>query len=433
MLIFTIIQLTDVGIKPDEINWARVKMPNTRWVSIIHRRKTAGVFYGNQSSSSANSSMSSSSGSTSSQKDWTQKFKHDRQSYKENRSGHYGPQAQQHLPVPQPAYSTPVKTRPLQQLPQQQKQTPIESSSPPAPPSSTGSVSPYTIQSSSSGIGTPSPHALSRKPSSLSNTSSSSSSSSIVNTPDYLELSRVKHSASSFDLRTPQYSHHSIPPNVYKHKPMDGGPKEYYSPYDCHRSPWSLVQPHQHHLHHQQRKLQKTTLDDSYLGFSSMMPACIENVITIIDYVKGHVINCQTSLDTNSAQISPRLEVIGVSNHSWLAFYSIETNDCLGTLQLPAQTRYWCWATGETVAIVGEHEIYHWRIDVEQSRKLNKSAISHPRPMFQLDDSIKDNQITGYQVDPVFGSWCALTSLYVDENGNVVFCVIFNNILINFL
>lgn len=151
-----------------------------------------------------------------------------------------------------------------------------------------------------------------------------------------------------------------------------------------------------------------------------MMPAPVENVITIIDYVKGHVINCQTSLDTNSAQISPRLEVIGVSNQNWLAFYSIDTNDCLGTIQLPAQTRHWCWATGETVAIVGEQEVFHWRIDVEQPRKANKSAaISHPRPMFTLDDSVKGNQITGYQVDPVFGSWCALTSLYLDEHGKV--------------
>lgn len=155
------------------------------------------------------------------------------------------------------------------------------------------------------------------------------------------------------------------------------------------------------------------------------LPA-IENTITIISPLDGLLINCQTTEDSNCAQISPELNVIAVSNDYWVAFYSIKSNECLGTLQFPGHCRHWTWIKADTVAVVTEEKVFHWSLaggvngGDSSYLKSSNGCGAFLREIFDIDEELTEgHQITDYATDPLFGNWCALSTLYVDDDGEI--------------
>lgn len=219
---------------------------------------------------------------------------------------------------------------------------------------------------------------LKRNPSSLSS-SSSVASSSLTNHEQTQSARRLKQSVSNYDLS------HSTPHPAQPANRMDD---------ECYSSSRVYADPYDHHSQ------------------------SVEHVITIISPTSGFLVTCQTNADTSCAQINPELDIIAVSNDNWLAFYSIQTNYCLATLPFPSKHLYWTWINSETIALVTKRDVYHWRITYHESTpNYIQTPKSPPRMMFTIDESIKDNQITGYIVDPIFNQWCALSSLYIDDDG----------------
>lgn len=145
-----------------------------------------------------------------------------------------------------------------------------------------------------------------------------------------------------------------------------------------------------------------------------------ENTITIISPLDGILINCQTNGDSICAQISPQLNVIAVSNDHWIAFYSIKTNECLGTLQFPSRCTYWTWIRPDAVAVITENDVHHWSLTVKERDTIYIQNGDLLRFIFSIDNDIKQNQIIDYRVDPLFSNWCALTTLFVDDDGKIV-------------
>lgn len=173
--------------------------------------------------------------------------------------------------------------------------------------------------------------------------------------------------------------------------------------------------------------------DDSSIGMLPHGPPppprpSIENTITIISPLDGLLINCQTTEDSNCAQISPELNVIAVSNEYWVAFYSIKSNECLGTLQFPGHCRHWTWIKADTVAVITEEKVFHWSLagGIGNGGGESVGCGAFLREIFDIDAEIADNQITDYATDPLFGNWCALSTLYVDDDGKTC-CFFFAN------
>ncbi|KAH9426373.1 hypothetical protein DERP_010941 [Dermatophagoides pteronyssinus] len=139
----------------------------------------------------------------------------------------------------------------------------------------------------------------------------------------------------------------------------------------------------------------------------------IQSVITLINPFEYLLINCETNLDTNCAQISPEQDIIAVSNEYWLAFYSIRDNDCFGTVQFPNKCLYWTWINSDSVAIITEDDVYHWSLMDPNVSPLHDHA---PKMIFSLNEDFKQYQIIDYCIDPLYGYWSALTSLYLDDD-----------------
>lgn len=143
--------------------------------------------------------------------------------------------------------------------------------------------------------------------------------------------------------------------------------------------------------------------------FSPISSHLSPNVITLINPFQFHLINCETNIDTNCAQISPQEEIIAVSNDYWIALYSIQDNSCLGTTQFPNRCRFWTWINGRSIAIVTDSDVYHWSTE--------KTFFTSPKMIFAIDKKIKNNQIIDYKIDQEFSCWCALTSLFLQDDG----------------
>ena len=169
-----------------------------------------------------------------------------------------------------------------------------------------------------------------------------------------------------------------------------------------------------HHLRHHQHYRPK---DDSALTILCPPMPSIENTITIISPLDGLLINCQTNADSLCAQISPSLNVIAVSNEYWVAFYSIKSNECLGTLQFPSRCLYWTWIKADTVAVVTDKDVFHWSLSGIDTDSNYIQTGDFLRLIFKMDNDIRENQITNYAIDPLFGNWCALSTLFVDDDG----------------
>ncbi|XP_054155573.1 clathrin heavy chain-like [Oppia nitens] len=138
-----------------------------------------------------------------------------------------------------------------------------------------------------------------------------------------------------------------------------------------------------------------------------------ETVITVINPFTNHLYNCQTSCDTKCAQISADNEMIAISNDRYLAVYCVATNKCLNTLPFASRCLYWCWIASNTIAIITDIDVYHWCIDYPFEPKL----------VFKLDKRFRDYQITGYKCDLRNQLWFAISSLYVDDEGDINGCI----------
>lgn len=242
-------------------------------------------------------------------------------------------------------------------------------------PSSTSNNS-ALIQSSSPTV-SPSVFDIGRKSSSISSSSSSAASSSSTVYNEH-RASFMKHSSSSYDLSSPHRFAQNFRQQLSNHRPHD----------------------------------------DSIINFMShSAPITVQNTITLINPLECFLINCETNDDTKCAQISPEMDVIAVANDYWLAFYSIRTNNCVGMLQFPDKCVFWTWIRAETIAVITENEVFHWRLTNVDTDTNYIQKTDSPRFIFSLDEMIKNNQIIDYSIDPVFGNWCALTSLFVDDNG----------------
>lgn len=153
--------------------------------------------------------------------------------------------------------------------------------------------------------------------------------------------------------------------------------------------------------------------DDSLMRdfYSGSSQKSSESIITLINPFEYLLINCETTGETNCAQISPGKEIIAVSNEYWLAFYSIRDNLCLGTVQFPNKCQYWTWINNDTIAIITENEIFHWCLEWE------KPLSDYPKLIFTISDEVKNYQIVNYAADSIYGNWFALTALYLDDEG----------------
>lgn len=223
---------------------------------------------------------------------------------------------------------------------------------------------------------------LGRKSSSISSSSSSgASTSSTLNNDHHHQHHRLpvmKHSASTYDLSSPRRYAQNLRNQLASHHPHD----------------------------------------DSLLNFMAhSIPITVQNTITIINPLECFLINCETNDDTKSAQISPDLDVIAVANDYWLAFYSIRTNNCLGMVQFPDKCRFWTWVRPETIALVTENDVYHWRLTNIDCRSNYIQKSDSPHYVFSVDENIKQSQIINYSIDPIFGYWCALSTLFIDDDG----------------
>nr|XP_046917738.1 uncharacterized protein LOC124498074 isoform X2 [Dermatophagoides farinae]XP_046917739.1 uncharacterized protein LOC124498074 isoform X2 [Dermatophagoides farinae] len=142
----------------------------------------------------------------------------------------------------------------------------------------------------------------------------------------------------------------------------------------------------------------------------------IQSVITLINPFEYLLINCETNLDTNCAQISPEQDIIAVSNEYWLAFYSIRDNDCFGMVQFPNKCLYWTWINSDSVAIITEDDVYHWSIMMDPSGQQLSLHDNSPKMIFSLNEDFKHYQIVNYSIDPLYGYWSALTALYLEDD-----------------
>ncbi|CAG2112523.1 unnamed protein product [Medioppia subpectinata] len=139
----------------------------------------------------------------------------------------------------------------------------------------------------------------------------------------------------------------------------------------------------------------------------------METLITCVNPFTHQLYNCQTSCDTKCAQISADNDMIAISNDRFVAVYSVQTNQCLNTLAFSSGCRHWQWISPHLIAIVTDREVFHWNID----------SPFKPEMKFKLEKRLQDYQITGYKCDTTCDLWFAITSLYVDDEGEVNGCV----------
>lgn len=82
------------------------------------------------------------------------------------------------------------------------------------------------------------------------------------------------------------------------------------------------------------------------------------------------------------------------------------------------------------MAVITEEKVFHWSLASGigkgggESNYLQTSSGgcgAFLREIFDIDADIADNQITDYATDPLFGNWCALSTLYLDDDGKNCF------------
>ncbi|CAG2172745.1 unnamed protein product [Oppiella nova] len=142
----------------------------------------------------------------------------------------------------------------------------------------------------------------------------------------------------------------------------------------------------------------------------------MESVITVVNPFTRQLYNCQISCDTKCAQISADNDMIAISNDKFLAVYCVHTNQCLNTLPFPSRCRHWNWIRHNVIVVITEREVFHWNIDVPDLK-------FKPELKFKVDKRLQDYQITGYKCDKTCDQWFAITSLYLDDEGEVNGCV----------
>ncbi|KAI4834912.1 clathrin heavy chain [Plasmodium brasilianum] len=106
-------------------------------------------------------------------------------------------------------------------------------------------------------------------------------------------------------------------------------------------------------------------------------------------------------------------------NTIFLQVFNIETKEKICSLNLNEYMNYWKWINNDTIAIVCERNIYHWNIDIYNTRK-NKDN-NFLTKIFEKAQVFIDNnsQILYYATDKEM-KWCILCGISTQDQGKSI-------------
>ncbi|CRH02619.1 clathrin heavy chain, putative [Plasmodium relictum] len=106
-------------------------------------------------------------------------------------------------------------------------------------------------------------------------------------------------------------------------------------------------------------------------------------------------------------------------NTVFLQVFNIETKEKICSLNLNEYMNYWKWINNDTIAIVCEKNIYHWNIDIYNSKK-NKENNNLVKIFEKAQVFIDNNsQILHYATDKEI-KWCILCGISTQDQGKSI-------------
>ncbi|VWU49831.1 clathrin heavy chain, putative [Hepatocystis sp. ex Piliocolobus tephrosceles] len=144
------------------------------------------------------------------------------------------------------------------------------------------------------------------------------------------------------------------------------------------------------------------------------------------------VINLQNKTSTrkymkaDSVIIHPKDPILALRgtlknmNTIFLQVFNIETKEKICSLNLNEYMTYWKWINNDTIAIVCEKNIYHWNIDIYNSKK-NKEHNNTLTKVFEKAQIFIENnsQILYYTTDKDM-KWCILCGIFTQDQGKSI-------------
>ncbi|ANQ10978.1 Clathrin heavy chain [Plasmodium coatneyi] len=106
-------------------------------------------------------------------------------------------------------------------------------------------------------------------------------------------------------------------------------------------------------------------------------------------------------------------------NTIFLQVFNIETKEKICSLNLNEYMNYWKWINNDTIAIVCEKNVYHWNIDIHNSKK-NKENYTLTKVFEKAQVFIDNNsQILYYATDKDM-KWCILCGISTQDQGKSI-------------
>uniref|UniRef100_A0A8C9GDC7 Clathrin heavy chain n=1 Tax=Piliocolobus tephrosceles TaxID=591936 RepID=A0A8C9GDC7_9PRIM len=145
------------------------------------------------------------------------------------------------------------------------------------------------------------------------------------------------------------------------------------------------------------------------------------------------VINLQNKTSTrkymkaDSVIIHPKDPILALRgtiknmNTIFLQVFNIETKEKICSLNLNEYMTYWKWINNDTIAIVCEKNIYHWNIDIYNSKKNKEHNNNTLTKVFEKAQIFVDNnsQILHYTTDKDM-KWCILCGIFTQDQGKSI-------------
>ncbi|KJP87226.1 hypothetical protein AK88_03143 [Plasmodium fragile] len=106
-------------------------------------------------------------------------------------------------------------------------------------------------------------------------------------------------------------------------------------------------------------------------------------------------------------------------NTIFLQVFNIETKEKICSLNLNEYMNYWKWINNDTIAIVCEKNVYHWNIDIHNSKKQKENYTL--TKVFEKAQVFIDNnsQILYYATDKDM-KWCILCGISTQDQGKSI-------------
>ncbi|SBT48654.1 clathrin heavy chain, putative [Plasmodium ovale wallikeri] len=106
-------------------------------------------------------------------------------------------------------------------------------------------------------------------------------------------------------------------------------------------------------------------------------------------------------------------------NTIFLQVFNIETKEKICSLNLNEYMNYWKWINNDTIAIVCERNVYHWNIDIHNTRK-GKDSNTLTKVFEKAQVFIDNNsQILYYATDKEM-KWCILCGISTQDQGKSI-------------